>query len=104
MTNDTGRVLTFDKKVIDGHIYTIVIDSKLKQAFILYNSSDIKGDLYRVGYKFNYYLSRDRELKEDLAGLYIKHQLDHLGLILPDKNFRVVQIPFDALFEGGLRE
>ncbi len=91
---------TWDKIVIGGHIYTVVLCKSKDTAAILWSSEDIDFQLCLAGLDDPHDLLRDRGLSQDIAGQYILIALDREGLTLPNKWFRTVTVPYDALFDN----
>lgn len=97
------NTVMWDKFNHKGHTYTIVLIPSKRVALLLWDASQIPSDIYNCGLRGQFKQQRSRGLSDAIEADLILKLIDENGLILPDETFRVTQLPYQALYEGGLR-
>lgn len=97
------NTVMWDKFNHKGHTYTIVLIPSKRVALLLWDASQIPSDIYNCGLRGQFKQQRSRGLTDAIEADLILKLIDENGLILPDETFRVTQLPYQALYEGGLR-
>lgn len=98
-----SNTVMWDKFNHKGHTYTIVLIPSKRVALLLWDASQIPSDIYNCGLRGQFKQQRTRGLSDAIEADLILKLIDENGLILPDETFRVTQLPYQALYEGGLR-
>ena len=97
------NAVLWDKFNHKGHTYTIVLIPTKRVALLLWDATQIPSDIYNCGLRGQFKQQRTRGLTDAIEADLSMKLIDENGLILPDETFRVTQLPFQALYEGGLR-
>lgn len=97
------NLVLWDKLGHGGHTYAIVLIPSKRVALLLWDSTQISADVYNCGLRGSYKEQRTRGLTDAIEADLIVKLIDENGLILPDETFRITQLPYQALYEGGLR-
>lgn len=103
MPNHKPNTVMWDKFNHKGHTYTIVLIPSKRVALLLWDASQIPSDIYNCGLRGQFKQQRSRGLTDAIEADLILKLIDENGLILPDETFRITQLPYQALYEGGLR-
>ena len=103
MPNHKPNLVMWDKFNHADHTYTMALIPTKRVALLLWDATQICADVYNCGLRGKFKEQRTRGLTDAIEADLILKLIDENGLVLPDETFRIIQLPYQALYEGGLR-